>query len=44
VRDAIIMENADLGREIFNYATSVAKLPNRYASDLWRVSPEGKRV
>jgi hypothetical protein len=42
VRDAITQENNELGKEIFDYAVKVAKLPARFAGDLWRMSPEGK--
>ncbi|MDE2097321.1 MAG: hypothetical protein KGL39_08770 [Patescibacteria group bacterium] len=42
VKDAITTENVNLASEIFQYSTSVAKLPSRYAHDLWRISPEGK--
>jgi hypothetical protein len=42
VKDAITQENVDLGKEIFQYAINVAKLPARYAHDMWRVTPEGK--
>lgn len=42
VKDAIIHENTELGREIFEYSQKVARVPCRYAADLWGYNPEGK--